>query len=228
MNNNDKIQTFNYLKKQTIRESKTLNRSGFPQLGSFMRQGFQTQDYRDNGLKNIQVDNGAGVFFAPLTAQTSTRDKDRIFPTQEIDLDAISLQQQNFKQRQNITASLHMRVPQTQRAERPPSRVNFKENGNTVTDDLIGFEEKIRNESRFAPQSKYPNIELKRCFDAKNFRESNHHITRLASTRAGTMRSYVQTTEPRKRMSSQRHEYLATRKNTFEAEEDLEESESHY
>ena len=42
------------------------------------------------------------------------------------------------------------------------------------------------------------------------------------------MRSYVQTTEPRKRMSSQRHEYLATRKNTFEAEEDLEESESHY
>lgn len=45
---------------------------------------------------------------------------------------------------------------------------------------------------------KYPNIELKRCFDARNFRESNKQITRLASTRAGSMRSHVQTSIPRK------------------------------
>jgi len=62
----------------------------------------------------------------------------------------------------------------------------------------VSFEDKIKHIRGQGMPYKYPNIELKRCFDAKNFRESNRQITRLASTRAGSMRSHVQTTIPQK------------------------------
>ena len=45
---------------------------------------------------------------------------------------------------------------------------------------------------------KYPNIELKRCFDAAQFRRSNKRITTMATERANSMRSLVKTTVPRK------------------------------
>ena len=84
------------------------------------------------------------------------------------------------------------------------SRVNMQDNANSVQDELVTFESKIHGKSRWAnPNSKYPNIELKRCFEAKNFRESNREITRLATTRAGTMRTHVLTSQPRnKRMTA--------------------------
>jgi len=90
--------------------------------------------------------------------------------------------------------------PATQRNTRPTSKVNFdEENQDSVNDDLGSFESKIRGkDTSLRPQQKYPNIELKRCFDARNFRDSNRQITRLASTRAGTMRSLVKTSVPRK------------------------------
>ena len=83
-------------------------------------------------------------------------------------------------------------MPQTQRNTRPVSRVNLeREDSMTVHEDLTIFEGKIGSKDRIGPKSKYPNIELKREFNAKSFRDSNRHITRLASTRAGTLRSYV-------------------------------------
>ena len=74
-----------------------------------------------------------------------------------------------------------------------------------MQEDLSVFEDKIGCKDRIGPKSKYPNIELKREFNAKSFRDSNRHITRLASTRAGTLRSYVQTSQPRKRTSATDH-----------------------
>jgi hypothetical protein len=93
----------------------------------------------------------------------------------------------------------HHHHPATQRNSRPTSKVNFEdEDEHSVNEDLGSFETKIRRKDSLRPLQKYPNIELKRCFDATNFRESNRQITRLASTRAGTMRSLVKTSVPRK------------------------------
>ena len=84
-----------------------------------------------------------------------------------IDLEQVSNQQTQYKQRQNF----ENRAPVTQRNTRPVSRVEIGENECTesVHEDLVSFESKIKN----APKLKYPNIELKRCFDAKSFRHSN-------------------------------------------------------
>jgi len=88
------------------------------------------------------------------------------------------------------------RVSVTQRNTRPSSRVEIeRENSSAVAADLVNFE--TRQKGAFQ-QFKYPNIELKRCFDAKQFRRSNKQITLQASTRSGSMRSYLQTTVPRK------------------------------
>lgn len=55
-----------------------------------MKDGFNTQDYRDGGFINIGVDPINGVFFAPGTAQTQlVREKDKIFPLSQIDLELI-------------------------------------------------------------------------------------------------------------------------------------------
>lgn len=111
-----------------------------------------------------------------------------------------------------------MRMPQTQRNTRPNSRVNFeREDSTTVHEDLTVFEDKIGNKDRIGPKSKYPNIELKREYGAKNFRDSNRQITRLASTRAGTMRSCVQTTQPSKRgAAASNNQRSSTRKQKYE------------
>ena len=61
----------------------------------------------------------------------------------------------------------------------------FEFDARTVNDELMIFEHKHRlptadflppNERRQA--YKYPNIELKRCFEPKKFRQSNHDIHR--------------------------------------------------
>jgi len=114
-------------------------------------------------------------------------------------LHQLSNQQTYFKQRQYLIANYNHRVPATQRNSRPISRVNIiEEDAHSVNDDLISFEQKINDRQSRISSQKYPNIELKRCFDAKNFRESNYLITSMASTRAGSLRSHVQTTLPRK------------------------------
>jgi hypothetical protein len=87
-------------------------------------------------------------------------------------LDQISVQQKLSKQRQNLTANMPMRMSMTQRNTRPISRVNFPDDAHSVSDELSNFETKMRKDS-FSQQRKYPNIELKRCFDARNFKESN-------------------------------------------------------
>ena len=73
----------------------------------------------------------------------------------------------------------------------PASPVNFEEDAQTVTDQLTWFEGKINGTSgaQYTPSFKYPNIELKRCFEAKKFKESNKMITRLATVRQGTLRT---------------------------------------
>ena len=107
-------------------------------------------------------------------------------------------------------------------------------------DDIVSFDDKIRVNARIGSRSKYPNIELNRDFNPKVFRDSNRQITRLASTRAGTIRNTIQTFEPRKhRMGIQGYrndnENLrsSTRKDQYMKEEgldddDLKESESQY
>ena len=43
MNNNDKISTFSYIRKQTMKDSKTVNLSSFPPVtGSLRKDGFNT------------------------------------------------------------------------------------------------------------------------------------------------------------------------------------------
>ena len=132
---------------------------------------------------------------------------------------------------------MRLRMPQTQRNTRPGSRVNFEEDASSVQEDLTVFEDKIGcKDNRIGPKSKYPNIELKREFNAKNFRDSNRHITRLASTRAGTMRSYVQTNQAgRKRGMAEQNHRSSTRKECYDEEQmddqnddEIDESESHY
>ena len=61
------------------------------------------------------------------------------------------------------------------------------------------FESRVRGDLS-SHRSKYPNIELKRCFDAKKFKKSNDQITQMTMTRAGSLRSHVYTTVPRKRL----------------------------
>lgn len=72
-----------------------------------------------------------------------------------------------------MTANMNIRtVPQTSKNTRPCSRINLlQEDSGTVNADLVNFESKMKD-SRFMLY-KYPNIELKRCFDPKTFRKSN-------------------------------------------------------
>ena len=135
-------------------------------------------------------------------------------------LDNISVQQKLLKQRQNFTANMSLRMSMTQRNTRPISRVNFPDDANSVSDDLSNFESKMAK-GHTSQKKNYPNIELKRCFDARNFKESNQQITRLASTRAGTLRSHVQTTVPRKRL-------VNIYKDSFEAGDEVEVSDLQY
>ena len=95
------------------------------------------------------------------------------------------------------------------------------------------FEGKIGCKDRIGPKSKYPNIELKREFNAKNFRDSNRQITRLASTKAGTLRSYVHTTQPGMRSSTRKDMYYENENyNEMEGntrgDDEIGESESQY
>ena len=64
------------------------------------------------------------------------------------------------------------------------------------------FENKIKKDrpTQDGYATKYPNIELKRCFDAKKFKQSNEEITKAKYDRQGTLRSHVQTTVPKKRL----------------------------
>ena len=63
----------------------------------------------------------------------------------------------------------------TQRHSRVTSRVDIiNESGTSVKEDLVNFESKIKGTT--VPY-KYPNVELKRCFDAAQFRRSNNQIT---------------------------------------------------
>ena len=61
-----------------------------------------------------------------------------------------------------------------------PERANFKEDATTVTEDLESFSSRVSAGNR---AYKYPNVELKRCYDAKNFKESNSMVHRMLSTR---------------------------------------------
>ena len=66
----------------------------------------------------------------------------------------------------------------TQRNTRPASRVNFQdEDADSLNDDLVSFESKIKQQNSLASVQKYPNIELKRCFDARNFGANNRQLT---------------------------------------------------
>lgn len=78
--------------------------------------------------------------------------------------------------------------------------MNILDNTQSVSDELSFFESKVRGDMS-SHQSKYPNIELKRIFDAKNFKKSNDQITQMTMTRAGSLRSHVKTTVPRKRLT---------------------------
>lgn len=114
------------------------------------------------------------------------------------------MQQYSYKQRQNLTANLNMRVPMTQRNTRPVSRVNFEaEDADSLNDDLVSFESKIKYQKNLAVVQKYPNIELKRCFNPQNFGANNRQLTQLTSTRAGSLRSHVKTTVPRKHRTNE-------------------------
>ena len=131
-----------------------------------------------------------------------SQDKDKVFAMQNINLDAISSQQTDYKNRLSYSVRNKVRMaPHTQRCTRPHSRVELNadaEDGNTIRDDLSNFEQRVNIGSKFGPASNYPNIELKRCFDAQKFRNSNREITSLRSTRAGSLRSHVQTCVPMK------------------------------
>ena len=96
-----------------------------------------------------------------------------------------------------MTANLGNKMgPQTSKNPKGVSRVELmQEDSNTVNADLLSFESKIKGRYKLF---KYPNIELKRCFDSKSFRKSNEQVTRMATTRAGTMRSHIRTSVPKK------------------------------
>ena len=96
-----------------------------------------------------------------------------------------------------MTAGFGKRMPRTQRNSRPSSRVNFCDDPDSMNDDLSVFEQKFQPGS-VTRSSKYPNIELKRCFDPTNFKLSNERVTAETKTRVGSLRSHVKTVEPRK------------------------------
>jgi hypothetical protein len=58
-----------------------------------MKDGFSTQNYCDQAFKSLGSDAINGVLFAPGTAKTQVRDKDKIFAVDHIDLEQISGQQ---------------------------------------------------------------------------------------------------------------------------------------
>lgn len=93
LSNNDKISTYTYIRQQTRKEFKDTRSSFPPVAATLLKEGFSTQDYRDQTFKNLGSDVVNGVFFAPGTAHTQVRDKDKIFPLDHIDLDQISTQQ---------------------------------------------------------------------------------------------------------------------------------------
>ena len=63
-----------------------------------------------------------------------------------------------------------------------PDRVNFREDAQTVVEELESFDSRV-SAGRGA-SFKYPNVELKRCYDAKKFKQSNSLVQRMLSTRA--------------------------------------------
>ena len=99
-----------------------------------------------------------------------------------------------------------------------------------MENELTNFENRRQVENQYSKnRMKYPNIELSRQFDAKSFRENNTQITRMASTRAGTMRSHVKTSEPRKRIASHSQPGArSTLRRVKQGGAEIEESESQY
>ena len=68
-----------------------------------------------------------------------------------------------------------------------PDRVNFREDAQTVVEELESFDSRV-SAGRGA-SFKYPNVELKRCYDAKKFKQSNSLVQRMLSTRATMIKS---------------------------------------
>ena len=63
-----------------------------------------------------------------------------------------------------------------------PDRADFRDDAQTVVEELETFDSRV-SAGRGA-SFKYPNVELKRCFDAKKFKQSNSMVQRMLSTRA--------------------------------------------
>ena len=70
-----------------------------------------------------------------------------------MNLDAISIQQANFKTRLNQTAYAKVRIPsQTQRNTRPASRVNFDDSDpQNMEDELVNFENRRLVGKQYVP-----------------------------------------------------------------------------
>ena len=92
LENKEKLTNFSFIKQKTLRNSENTSRGNFPPVKSFlMPQGFATQDYRD-GFRKVSIEPVSGIFSTPGTAMPQTRDKDKIFTSSNVNLDAISVQ----------------------------------------------------------------------------------------------------------------------------------------
>ena len=103
MNNQDKLASFNFMRQQTHKDKRSSQqqskRQSFPPVAtSIFKEANRTFDINNSGgFRNITVDPISAVFPMPSTAQTSTRDKERIFQPTHIDLEQVSNQQAYYK-----------------------------------------------------------------------------------------------------------------------------------
>ena len=120
------------------------------------------------------------------TSHQTHRNDNRIFNYQAVDLSDVTNQQAAYWQRKNNSASMKVRSHLlTQR--NTPDRTKHHEDTSTVVEELESFDSRVT--AGRGASFKYPNVELKRCFDAKKFRQSNSLVQRMLSTRASVAKN---------------------------------------
>ena len=100
LNNNSKLVSYDFIRHQTIKENTEIGKlSGLPPVTnlptSYFAEGHKTFDRAPGeGFRSIVVEPHAQM---PGTAQASWRDRDKIFESGVVDLEAISNQQSQYK-----------------------------------------------------------------------------------------------------------------------------------
>lgn len=185
-------------------KSSQRSNDGFAAGLSLIPQGFSTfQTNKFHSTTSRDSERRSTVYQQPAfyettnTAFSSFRRPDQIFATEQVDLNGLMNQQQEYKVRKNTSiGGTRMDLMSTRRSS------DFDDTGhNIVSEEIEVFSSRMNMNKEHT--YKYPNVELKRVFEGKKFKGSNTLVSRMVAqrTQAVTADYPINSVSPRKRAS---------------------------